>query len=123
MKMKAEKILEPRIKSPEDRTNKPSLTISLSGPSVTNIPIGDLLSETSEIFNYKLNPEYKSLIFLRDFSTDIDLIAKDDEVKQFLGKLNAEEINSFRGLKAFRRGYLEEILASQEGEDQNTLEA
>lgn len=81
------------------------------------------MSETSEIFNYKLNPEYKSLIFLRDFSTDIDLIAKDDEVKQFLGKLNAEEINSFRGLKAFRRGYLEEILASQEGEDQNTLEA
>jgi hypothetical protein len=110
MKDKANYTLKEKKYDFKEALKKANLSIHLNGMSIANIPIGEFVSATAEKLQSHLDPKYKSLIFLRDL--DVDLIAKDEEIQEFLGKLSAKEINNFRRLNDFRRGYLQEILIS-----------
>jgi hypothetical protein len=110
MKKTANTVLKSKQCDGDELVSGTTLTIGVSGPSISGIPIAKILHMSAQSLRYHFSLNKGRLIFLHDLSTDLNLAVKDNEIKQFLGKLSLRDIKTFRKLGAYHHDYLKEIL-------------
>jgi hypothetical protein len=110
MKKTANTVLKSKQYDGDELVSGTTLTIGVSGPSISGIPIAKILHMSAQSLRYHFSLNKGRLIFLHDLSTDLNLAVKDNEIKQFLGKLSLRDIKMFRKLGAYHHDYLKEIL-------------